>query len=329
MAYENNHRIAQLFRQMAALLDEQNVAFKPAAYRRGAQVLEDMPQDVATIAEKKKLMEFPGIGDAMASKILEYLETGRIAHLDTLPAEQGGISPELMQIEDLGPKRARQLQKELGINTVADLIKAAEAGKLRTLPRFSEIMEAKILENAKNVGERSKRFVRSAVAKDVEKIVETLRGIPGVERAEAAGSFRREKETIGDLDIMVATSQPEKVSEAVAALPVVQHVVAHGGTKLSFDLTSGLRTDVRFVTRGQWGSALLYFTGSKDHNISLRRKAIDRGWKLNEYGLFDGEILIASKEEEDIYRSLGLSFMEPKNRTAELSTNNNVDDLPF
>lgn|SRR3989338_1865692 len=328
MEHENNHRIAQLFRQMAALLDEKNVAFKPAAYRRAAHVLEDMPEDVSQIADKKKLMEFPGIGDAMASKILEYLETGKIAHVDNLRAEQGGIPPELMAIEDLGPKRARQLQQELGINTVPDLIKAAEAGKLRTLPRFSEIMEAKILENAKHVTERSQRFPRAEVVKDVEKILETIRKVPGVERAEAAGSFRREKETIGDLDIMVATSDPEKVSQAIAALPMVRHVVAHGGTKLSFDLTSGLRTDIRFVTRGQWGSALLYFTGSKDHNISLRRKAMERGWKLNEYGLFDDAVLVASKEEEDIYKALGLPFIEPTNRTAELGAGN-ADELPF
>ncbi|MBI3332138.1 hypothetical protein HYZ99_04245 [Candidatus Peregrinibacteria bacterium] len=328
---ENNRRIAQLFRQMAALLDEQGVAFKPAAYRRAAQVLEDMPQDVSKIADKKALMGYPGIGEAMASKILEYLETGKIAHLEKLLAEQGGIPPELMEIEDLGPKRARQLQKELGINTAADLIKAAEAGKLRDLPRFSEIMEAKILANAKRVKERSRRFARSEVVKDVEKILKTLRTVAGVERAEAAGSYRREKETIGDLDIVVVAADPEKIAEvshAIAALPIVRHVVAHGGTKLSFDLTSGLRTDIRFVSRGQWGSALLYFTGNKDHNISLRRKAIERGWKLNEYGLFNGAKIVASKEEVDIYRSLGLPFIEPKDRTAELSSNN-TDGLPF
>lgn len=327
---ENNKRIAQLFRQMAALLDEQNVAFKPAAYRRAAQVVEEMEQDVSKMADKKTLMGYSGIGEATASKILEYLETGRIAHLDKLLAEQGGISPELMAIEDLGPKRARQLQKELGINTVAQLIKAAEDGKLRSMPRFSEIMEAKILENAKNVTEHSKRHVRSEVKKDVEKILATLRKVPGVERAEAAGSYRREKESIGDLDILVAADAKkiEELSEAVAALPMVRHVVAHGGTKLSFDLTSGLRTDVRFVTLNQWGSAILYFTGSKDHNIVLRRRAIDKGWKLNEYGLFDGERLIASKEEEDIYRSLGLPFIDPKNRTADIASTG-TDDLPF
>lgn len=288
--------------------------FKPAAYFKAAKVIEDLPQDIGTVKSEKELMELPGIGEAIAGKILEYRETGRIKALDDLIAQQGGISPALLIVEDLGPKRARLLQKELGIRTVADLIKAAEAGKIRSLPRFSDVMEKKILENARNVEERSKRFPRADVEDDVEELLKTLRAVPGVDRAEAAGSFRRRKETVGDVDIVAVGKDPGKAADAVAALPIVSHIVAHGGTKVSFDLKSGLRVDIRFVQPDQWGAALLYFTGDKEHNIALRKRAIQRGWKLNEYGLFEGEKVVASKEEEDIYRALGVRMPEPGER---------------
>ena len=303
-----------LLRQIGVLLQEQGVRFKPAAYFKAAKVIEDLPQDIATFKSEKELMELPGIGEAIAGKILEWRETGRIKALDDLIRRQGGISPDLLMVEDLGPKRARVLQKELGIRTVADLIEAAEEGKIRSLPRFSYVMEKKILQNARNVEERSKRFPRAEVEDDVRELLKTLRAVPGVERAEAAGSFRRRKETVGDIDIVVVAKDPKAVADAVAALAIVSHIVAHGGTKVSFDLKSGLRADVRFVQPGQWGAALLYFTGDKEHNIALRKLAIRRGWKLNEYGLFEGERAIAGKEEEDIYRALELPMPEPRER---------------
>ncbi|MDO8648478.1 MAG: nucleotidyltransferase domain-containing protein [Candidatus Peregrinibacteria bacterium] len=315
---ENNKRLASLLRQIAALLDEQGVAFKPAAYRRGAQVIEDLPRDVSTFKSEKELMELPGIGQAIAGKVVEYLKTGKIEALEKLLHTQGGISAELMEVEDMGPKRARLLQRELGIMTVADLVKAAEAGKIRSLPRFSEVMEKKILENAKRVKERVRRFPRDEVIKDAEMILKTLRSVPGVERSEIAGSYRREKSTIGDLDVLVVTRSREKVMDAIAKLPIVREVVARGETKMSLNLQSGMRVDIRFVKASQWGSALLYFTGSKEHNIVLRKRAIERGWKLNEYALLEGDKVIASREEKDIYKALGLPFVEPRERTEEL-----------
>ncbi|MDD4319322.1 MAG: type-X family DNA polymerase [Candidatus Peribacteraceae bacterium] len=318
MAIGNNKNIAMLLRQIGALLDEQSVQFKPAAYRKAAQTVEELLHDVSTFKTEKELMELPGIGPAIAGKIFEYLQTGRIKTLDELLAAQGGISPDLLMVEDLGFKRARQLQVALGIQTVADLIRAAEEGKLRHLPRFSELMEKKILENAKHVTERSRRFSRKDVEEDVETLLSTVRKVPGVEKAEVAGSFRRQKDTVGDIDILAVVKDREKVSDAIAHLPIVRHVVAHGEKKLSFDLTSGLRVDIRFVDEDQWGAALLYFTGDKEHNIALRKRAIAKGWKLNEYGLFEGEKAIASRKEENIYAVLGLSFMEPTRRTGEL-----------
>lgn len=308
-----------LLHQIATLLEEQGVAFKPAAYRRAAKVLTELKRDVSSFSELKEMEELPGIGESIAKKIQEYFRTGRIAALDKLLGMQGGISPALMEVEGLGPKRARQLQMALGIQTVADLIKAANQGKLNGLPGFSETMQAKLLENAKRVKERVRRFPREELKDDVGTLLKKIRGVKGVERCEVAGSFRREKETVGDIDVLVVTRSAKDVSDAIAELPIVRDVVAHGDKKLSFDLKSGIRVDIRFVKRDQWGAALLYFTGSKEHNIALRRRAIERGWKLNEYGLFEGQTIIASREEEDIYDALDLPYIEPTTRTDVLS----------
>lgn len=315
---ENNKVIAGQLRQIAALLSEQQVPFKPAAYRRAAQVIEELPRDVSTYGDVKELKKLPAVGEAIAKKIVEYLETGEISFLAKLRAEQGGISPELMDVEGLGPKHVRQIQSVLGINSVAELIKAAEAGKLRDLPRMSEDLEKKILENAKRVKERTKRFPREEIKNNVEKLREEIGSVNGVDRSEIAGSYRREKETVGDIDVLVVTKSPKEVSDTIASLPMVRDVVAHGEKKLSFDLQNGLRVDVRFVREDQWGAALLYFTGSKEHNIAMRKVAMRKGWKLNEYGLFHGEEIVASTEEKDIYDALGLRYYEPLERRGAL-----------
>lgn len=314
-AVENNRKIAVLLRQIAALLEEQGVDFKPAAYRRAAKVLDELKRDVSSFRELKELEELPGIGESIAKKIQEYLKTKRIATLDKLLGMQGGIPPALMEVEGLGPKRARQLQMALNIQTVADLARAAEQGKLKGLPGFSETMQAKLLANTKRVSERTRRFPREELKDDVVTLLKKIRSVSGVERCEVAGSFRREKETVGDIDVLVVTKSAKDVSDVIALLPFVRDVVAHGDKKLSFDLKSGIRVDIRFVKRDQWGAALLYFTGSKEHNIALRKRAIQRGWKLNEYGLFEGEKVVASREEEDIYKALTLPYAEPPQRT--------------
>jgi len=237
-----------------------------------------------------------------------------MAALDNLLLTQGGIPAELMDIEGLGPKRIRQLQMALGIKSIADFIAAARAGKLRELPRFDEILEKQLLENALRVKERTRRFPRIDIKDDVEALLKKIRSVPGVEQADVAGSYRREKPTVGDIDILVVTKRPQEISDAIADLPIVRNVAAHGDKKLSFDLTSGIRVDIRFVQKNQWGSALLYFTGSKDHNIALRKIAIRKGWKLNEYGLSEGGKVIASKTEEEIYEALNVPYREPRDR---------------
>ncbi|MDP7477582.1 MAG: nucleotidyltransferase domain-containing protein [Candidatus Peribacteraceae bacterium] len=316
---ENNFAIAGKLRQIAALLQEQEVAFKPAAYRRAAQVIEELPNDVSTYGNEKELKKLSGIGEAIAKKIIEYLETGQMEFLVMLQAEQGGISADLMDIEGLGPKRVRQLQKEVGITSVAQLINAAEQGKLQSLPLWDEKMEAKVLENAKRVGERVKRFPREEAKDDVELLIRTIKNVKGVDRCDVAGSFRRKKETVGDIDILLVTESAQEVSDAISTLSIVRNVAVQGDKKISFDLHNGLRVDVRLVKADQWGAALMYFTGSKDHNIAVRRVAIKHGLKLNEYGLFNGEEIVASKEEEDIYKALDLRYYEPKERAGGLN----------
>lgn len=318
---KNNAAVAALLRQFAALLEagasmeDTNVTFKISAYLRAAKTIEELPKDISEYGGVKEFKKLPGIGEAIAKKMQEYLETGSIGELEKLQRASGGVSSELMGVENLGPKRAILIQKELGITTVPELIAAAKAGKLRNLPRFSELIEKKILESAGRSKERSVRFPRESIEEDVETLLKKIRAVKGVERAEAAGSYRRRQATVGDIDTLVVTKSPAAVSDAIAKLPFVRNVVAQGDKKLSYDLKSGIRVDTRFVAKDQWGSALLYFTGSKEHNIFMRTIAIKKGWKLSEYGLYDaaGKV-IASKEEKDIYEKLGLEYKEPWER---------------
>ncbi len=321
---ENNEKIAAMLREIADLLDYQGVSFKPAAYRRAAQNIEGLSKDIASFKTEKELKELPGVGDAIAKKVLEFFETGEMEFLVELRAEVGGGASGLMRIDDLGPKRVKQLQ-ELGIHDVASLIKAAEAGKLRSLPRFSELMEQKILNNAKHVTERVKRYPLADIEDDVKKLLKALRAVKGVKKCDAAGSYRRRKETVGDVDILIAfddaatnEERSDRIAKAIKKIPSVDAIVAKGETRLAFNLNTGLRVDIRLVKPEEWGSAFLYFTGDKEHNITLRRLAIVQGMKLNEYALTKKDKVVASREEEDIYKALGLPYIEPKDRTGDL-----------
>lgn len=318
-----NEAIAAMLRQIANLLEYQGIAFKPAAYRRAAQTIEDQKDDVSLMTDKKKLLALPGVGEAIAEKIVEYGETGSMSFLERLQAETQMGAASLLVVDDLGPRRVRELEQQLGIRSVKELIAAARAGKLRALPRFSEKLEQKILESALRAGDRVKRFPLAEVTSDVEAVLKALRALPAVVEAESAGSYRRKKETVGDIDILLAVKKASEtlaqdIEKNIRALPMVERVVAAGHTRIAFDLRSKLRVDIRIVSKKEWGSALLYFTGSKEHNISLRRRAIERDMKLNEYGLFFGEKLLAFKKEQDIYKALDLPFIEPHERSAVL-----------
>lgn len=321
---EHNQRAAALLREIADLLEYQGVAFKPAAYRRAAQTVEDAPQSICAYPDEKALKALPGIGDAIAKKLREFCETGEMEFLQELRAETGESAAALMRIDDLGPKRVQQLAA-LGIHSVAELIAAAEKKQLQKLPRFSELLEKKILSNARNVTVRTQRHPLAEVKPLVRALLKKLRSVRGVQRCDAAGSYRRKKDTVGDVDILLAfddtstnDERSERVAKAVRTLSSISTLVAQGPTRLACNTKSGLRVDIRLVKLEEWGSAFLYFTGSKEHNISLRRLAIVQGMKLSEYGLFKGERVIASHEEDDIYAALGLPHIDPKQRTGDL-----------
>jgi DNA polymerase (family 10) len=214
----------------------------------------------------------------------------------------------------VGPQTIKTLWKELGIKDLDTLEKAARAGKIRTLPGFGERSEQKILKGLEFLRHAGGRAILGFVFPDLEHLEQRLREFPEVERVAIAGSVRRRKETIGDIDILVVSSAPEKVMERFVKLPAVAHVYGQGPTKTNVRLSNNLDADLRVVAAGSWGAALCYFTGSKAHNITLRNIAIQKGWKLNEYGLFEGERQIAGGTEEEIYEKLGLQYIEPELR---------------
>lgn len=313
-----NLEIAKILYEMAVLLEMKEVPFKPRAYEKAAIIIESLEEDVKDIYKKgelKALMEIPGIGQGIAEKIEEFIKTERIEDYGKLkkqiPVDIGGLS----SIEGLGPKNIYKLYKKLGIKTVEELKKAAKAGKLRDLEGFGEKSEQKFLKGIEFAKKGQGRFVLGFVWPIIILILERIRGLPYVEIAEPAGSIRRMQETVGDLDILVISKEPEKVMEYFVSMPEVIHVYGKGLTKSNIKLKNGMDADLRVLKPESFGAALQYFTGDKYHNITLREIAIKKGYKLSEYGLFKGEKIIAAKTEEEIYKKLGLEWIPPEIRT--------------
>lgn len=312
-----NVEIAKIFQAIAAYLDMEGVPFKPRAYEKAALALESMSEDVADIYKRdgvKGLKGIPGIGESMAQKIAEYLETGKIEYFEELKKKIPVDVAELTAIEGVGPKMAKALYEQLGIRTIDELERAALQGKIRKLPGFGLKKEQRILRGISFYKQASGRFLLGFVIPLVEKIEARLRQLEEVEELAVAGSNRRWKETVGDLDILVVSSNPERVMAEFTSLPEVIYVYAKGPTKSSVKLANRMDVDLRVVPRESFGAALLYFTGSKEHNIQLRNIAIKKGLKLNEYGVFKGEKRIAGETEEEVYAALGLPYIEPELR---------------
>lgn len=312
-----NREVAQIFREIAIHLEMRGEPFKPRAYEKVAYVLEALEEPLEEIYGRrgiKGLREIPGVGAAIAEKIEEILRTGRLAYHEELRAGCPVDLPALSAIEGVGPKMIKTLYERLGVRTVADLEAAARSGKLRGLPRFGEKLERKILRGIEFFKTGSGRFLLGAVLPLVREIERRLAGLAPVERAVVAGSIRRRKETVGDADLLVASRDPSAVMDYFVAMPEVMHVHARGETKASVKLRNGMNMDLRVVSGDSFGAALNYFTGSKDHNVALRRIAQERGLKLNEYGLFRGEQKIAGRTEEEIYAALDLSYIPPELR---------------
>lgn len=312
-----NQEIADIFYQIADLLEiKDELPFKVRAYRRAAQRIETLDGDIEEIYRDGRLREIPGIGEALAKKIGEIIETGKLQYLERLKKEIPEGIVRLMGIPGLGPKKTAVLYKKLGITTIEKLREAAEQGKLRSLEGFGEITEKNILRGIEML-ERSKgRVLLSVAFEDGNRIVEYLRGNKDVLNVSLAGSLRRMKETIGDIDILVSSLSPDSVMDLFVAYPDVDRVLLKGSTKTSVVLRDGLQVDLRVVKPESFGAALQYFTGSKDHNIRVRNCAIKKGLKVNEYGVFKkntGEY-VAGKTEEEVYNAIGLQYIEPELR---------------
>lgn len=312
-----NQEVARLLYQIADLLELKNEnAFKIRAYRRAAQAIESMSKPIESIAEEDKLDDIPGVGASIAEKILEYLDKGKLDYYERLKKKVPFDFEGLMSIEGLGPKKIQLLYKKLKIKSVNDLEAAAKAGKIAKLPRLGAKTEENILRAISVSRKAGKRMLLGVAMQTADEIIDHLKKSPHVEQVNYAGSLRRMKETIGDIDILASSLHPDKVIEHFIKMADVLDVIAKGPTKASVHLKSGVQVDLRVIAPNEYGSALLYFTGSKEHNIELRKIAIARRMKLSEYGLFHGSRMVASGAEEDIYKSLGLSYIEPEMREA-------------
>lgn len=312
----HNADIARIFEEIADLLEIQGAnPFRIRAYRNAARTVGEFGRDVgALLAAGEDLTRLPGIGDDLAGKIREIVETGKCALLDRLRKELPSAITELLHIPGLGPKRVRALWHDLGVQTIEQLYRAARDGRIRSLAGFGEKTELKILQSVEAHLGTTRRFKLATAAQYADSLVAYLRGVSGVRQVEVAGSFRRMRETVGDLDILVAAQAKSPVMERFASYDEVKEVLAGGPTRASVILRSGLQVDLRVVDEASYGSALVYFTGSKAHNIAIRCIAQERGLKINEYGVFRGERRVAGETEASVYRAVGLPLIPPELR---------------
>ncbi|MBS4730696.1 DNA polymerase/3'-5' exonuclease PolX [Mycobacterium sp. SM1] len=287
--------------------------YRVRSYEKAARAVAGYPVDLDTL-DRKGLMAIPAVGAHTADKLLEFRRTGRIGALEELHAQLPAGLRALLGIPGLGPKRAHQIYVELGISSMPELLAALQDGRLRDLKGWGATSErnlARAIRRMQELGERMPLAVALDIAED---LVARLAALPQVDRVGYAGSLRRMRDTVGDIDLLAAADEnPESVMEQFCALPVVDHVLAHGPTKSSVVTTQGIQVDLRVVPAAVWGAALLYFTGSKAHNIRIRKLAVRAGLKLSEYGLFrvDNDQLLASADEAEIYAALGLPWIPP------------------
>jgi DNA polymerase (family 10) len=321
--------LAELAR-LSALEEGSPQAFRVRAYEKALHGIEGFPGEIDGMS-KSELVEIEGVGGSTADKILELASSGKVAKLETLRGKYPPSFVELTKIPGLGPKTLKLIRSELGVEDLEGLQEAIAAEKLRDLPGLGKTTEEKIGKAIERLGLHGKD--RRTPLVEALPLALSLAGriaaLEAVESATPCGSIRRFSEAVGDIDIVVATTEPGAVAEFVLALPEVSEVIGSGDTKTSFLTREGMQVDVRTVLPDQIGSALLYFTGSKAHNIALRQKAIDRGWLLSEYGLFEGDKVIASTTEEEIYTALDMEFVPPPLRegTGEVSAASG-DGLP-
>ena len=312
----HNTEIAEVFDRLATLLEiEGSNPFRIRAYRNAARLIEGHSEQMAALIEEgRDLSKLPGIGEDLAEKIATLVETGSLPLLEEVEQRVPRALAELTRIEGLGPKRVQQLYQELEVRSLDDLAKAVDAGKVHELEGFGAKTEEAIRAGIAQLEGEEKRM-RLADAEEVaEPLAEFLRGVDGVKAATLAGSYRRRKETVGDLDILVTCKKDSPVMDRFVNHDEVREVVSHGTTRSTVHLRSGLQVDLRVLPAVSYGAALHYFTGSKAHNIAVRKRAVTRGLKVNEYGVFKGEKRVAGKTEEEIFKKVGLPFIAPELR---------------
>ncbi len=329
-----NREISRVLREMAALYEMEGVLFKPRAYENAAAGVESFGEELIDLYKregKNGLEKIPSVGKGIAAHIRAILEKKDFPEHVRMKKKYPVDILGLTGIEGVGPKMVKTLWQKLRVRTVRDLERAVRAGKVRNLPRFGEKSEKKILKGIEFLQSSGGRRILGDVMSDIRRLEEMIQSFPEVKKVVIAGSIRRKKETIGDIDILAVSRKPEKVMERFRKLPWIDHVYGSGPTKTNVRLKNGLDADLRVVPEESFGAALNYFTGSKEHNVALREIAIKKGLKLNEYGLFRGKKLIAGKTEEDVYASLGLRYIEPELREMkgeiEESRKNTLSDL--
>lgn len=314
-----NHEVAEILSKIAkalALKDEN--FFKIRAYSRAARAIKDLPEDIEEISKKESLTNILGVGEGIAKKIKEYLETGKMSKYEEVTRDIPKSLLTLLDIRDLGPKTLGALHKELGVENLDDLKKVIEDNSFQKLEGLGDKSAEKIMENIKVYEKRmgkEHRFLIGEVMATVDQIVKKLKEVDLVSRVAPAGSYRRMKETVGDLDILVESNDNRKVMKKFTAFSEVKKVLESGETKTSV-VVEGLdiQMDLRVVPKESFGAALMYFTGSKDHNVRIRSLALKRGLKVNEYGVFRNDTMVAGKTEEEIYKFLNLQFIPPEIR---------------
>lgn len=312
-----NAEIAALFSEIADFLEIKGEnPFRVRAYRRAAQTMEGLAEDVAAVADRRGLLEISGIGKDLAGKIQEFLQSGAVEYLEGLRREIPAGVVELMRIHGVGPKTAKLLYEQVGVDSVEKLEELAKEHKLAGVPGIQAKTEENILKGIAVWRGGRERTPLGAALSLAETILETLRDLEEVDQISTAGSLRRMKETVKDIDILVTSKTPARIMEVFVGLPNVAEVLAHGETKSSLRLREGIQVDLRVVEPDCFGAALQYFTGSKQHNIRVRELAQRRELKVSEYGVFDGRSgkRVAGATEEDVYRAVGLPFIPPELR---------------
>jgi DNA polymerase (family X) len=315
-----NHEIAAVFEEISDLMkivqDDPKWTFKSAAYDRAKRAIESYPEKLEDISRdpNRKLTDVPGVGADLAAKIKELVDTGKCQyHEEQLKKVPKGLL-DLLNLQSVGPQKVRLFYKELGVESVDDLEKAAKSGRLRELPKMDVKSEENILKAIEVYRRAAGRFLLSTAYETAQDLIAYLKQLKSVDRAEPAGSLRRGRETVGDLDLLVTGRDHASIAEHFVKHPRVVQVLAKGKDKVSVKLENDLQVDVRLLERRSYGAAMQYFTGSKEHNVALRDRAKRKGWKLSEYGLFEGEKVLAGRTEEEVYTKMGLAWIPPELR---------------